>query len=859
MRLVRGRIAEPPEAGADVGAPDFRLGIASIAVDPATHRLTPTITTSRKDYRPGEDVDADVFVKGHDGKPGRGEVTFYAVDEGVLMLTSYQTPDPLPAFSASRKLAVFAIESREDLAHIIPMKNGEHIRPLGYEYLNPTGGDKGADGGGGGDGTRLDFKTTAFFDAGKVTDQEGHVRYHFKLPDNLTTFRLMAIVAGADDRFGAGEATIVTSKRLMARPVMPRIVRVGDRFEAGVIVSSKDLPATTARVTVAAEGADLRGARDARRLGAGRGNVEVRFPFLAIAAGPASFTFTAEATGDRDDVQRRAPRRPAALDRDGVDLRRDHERGRRQAWRPLPAAARPGRARGAPRVDGAGRARDQLRPPRRLSVRLHRAAHQPHPAASRAPGPGARGRRTPTGARRGRRRRRDRQAARPPGRPGRLQLLGRRRARRAVAVGVRDAAVEGAAQRGMFVPKEARDRGVSYLRQVLDQSVPAEDADEARQDPEADDHPGEALAPARSPKEKRALLYGDLVFVADALATLGQADPATLGRLFDARAHRPLFSQALLLHAMATAHLPASELETLVGEIVPRVRVDAADAYADEVAPGFEDFLDSSTRTSALVLRALLAAHPDHPLASRLAHGLLARREGGAWRSTQENVWALIALDDYRKAQEAAQPDFDARVFLGGTRLGEAHFHGGLSVDQPVSTDMRQLVAHAGGPLTFDLVGQGKLYYSAELTSASAVLPVKPRDGGLYVQKLLRALKPSELAAAQKVLPQHGESKAAPGDLVLIDLLLESAEPREQVVIADPLPAGLEPIDFALETSAQGERVMDDGPRGDERHRALFQYGVAFGTPARRTASSTTTRCSRSCRTSTRASITSAT
>ncbi len=154
-------------------------------------------------------------------------------------------------------------------------------------------------------------------------------------------------------------------------------------------------------------------------------------------------------------------------------------------------------------------------------------------------------------------------------------------------------------------------------------------------------------------------------------------------------------------------------------------------------------------------------------------------------------------------------------------------------MDQPVSTEMRQLFAHAGGPLTFDVIGQGKLFYSAELRTASAVLPVKPRDDGLYVQKLLRALKPSELAAAQKVLPQHGESKAAPGDLVLVDLLLESAEPREQVVIDDPLPAGLEPIDFALDTAAQGERVTDDGPRGDERHKALFQYGVAFGTPTR--------------------------
>ena len=312
---------------------------------------------------------------------------------------------------------------------------------------------------------------------------------------------------------------------------------------------------------------------------------------------------------------------------------------------------------------------------------------------------------------------------------------------------------------------------------------------------------------------------------------MGQADPVTLNRLFEARAQRTLFSQALLLHAMAVAHLPVSQLDTVANEIIPRIRVDANDAYVDEVATGFDDFLDSTTRTSALVLRALLAAQPDHPLASRLAHGLLDHREGGAWRSTQETVWALLALSDYRKAQESTPPDLDARVFLGSTLLGEGHFHGGSDVDEPFHADMRQVFPESGRPLTFDVKGNGKLYYAAELRTVSPDLPTHPRDSGMYVQKLLRALDAKELAEAQKTLPQHGESRAAPGNLVLVDLLLETAEPHDQVVIDDPLPAGLEPIDFALDTSAHEERVSDDGPHGDEKGKAMFHYGVAFRSP----------------------------
>ena len=43
----------------------------------------------------------------------------------------------------------------------------------------------------------------------------------------------------------------------------------------------------------------------------------------------------------------------------------------------------------------------------------------------------------------------------------------------------------------------------------------------------------------------------------------------------------------------------------------------------------------------------------------------------------------------------------------------------------------------------------------------------------------------------------------------MIDVLFESAEPREQIVLDDPLPAGLEPIDFALETSSRQQQVSE--------------------------------------------------
>jgi len=143
VHAVRGRVQAPPASGADLGAPDFRIGVTELKIDPDTHRLDVDVKTAKKEYRPGEELDADLTVSGRDGRPTKAEVTFYAVDEGVLMLTGYKTPDPLPAFAEDRKLATFALDSREHLAKIIALKNGEKVARLGWEFFE-QGDDKAA-------------------------------------------------------------------------------------------------------------------------------------------------------------------------------------------------------------------------------------------------------------------------------------------------------------------------------------------------------------------------------------------------------------------------------------------------------------------------------------------------------------------------------------------------------------------------------------------------------------------------------------------------------------------------------------------------------------------------------------------
>src|SRR5262249_12448936 len=75
VHLVRGRTKAAPAKGQDVGAPAFRLGYAELRVNPEARRLKVAVTPSKKDLRPGEEVDCDVAVTDRAGKPARAEVT----------------------------------------------------------------------------------------------------------------------------------------------------------------------------------------------------------------------------------------------------------------------------------------------------------------------------------------------------------------------------------------------------------------------------------------------------------------------------------------------------------------------------------------------------------------------------------------------------------------------------------------------------------------------------------------------------------------------------------------------------------------------------------------------------------------
>src|SRR5262249_44419360 len=148
--------------------------------------------------------------------------------------------------------------------------------------------------------------------------------------------------------------------------------------------------------------------------------------------------------------------------------------------------------------------------------------------------------------------------------------------------------------------------------------------------------------------------------VVDVLATIGKPDPGFTNRLYDARADMPLFARALLAHAIVKAQMDRGQAEELLRDLEQHLRITPeAATVVDQLGDGYAAVLDSQPRSTAIVLRALVALDPKHALAPRLARGLLGERRNGQWASTHEAAWSLLALDDYRRLFEREAPDFD--------------------------------------------------------------------------------------------------------------------------------------------------------------------------------------------------------
>lgn len=104
---------------------------------------------------------------------------------------------------------------------------------------------------------RSNFADTAYWVASVISDESGIVAVKFKVPDNLTTWKIKAWTLGDGTRVGSGTSDIISSKDLIIRPQTPRFFTETDLITLSAVVHNYLDNAKSATVVLETEGGQL--------------------------------------------------------------------------------------------------------------------------------------------------------------------------------------------------------------------------------------------------------------------------------------------------------------------------------------------------------------------------------------------------------------------------------------------------------------------------------------------------------------------------------------------------------------------------------------------------------------------------
>ena len=228
-----------PADNAAARGPGRAIGVAWAGLDPAPRTLNIALNAPTE-WTPRQTVELPVTVSGGDsGQPTY--LTVAAVDEGILQLTDFASPDPLQYFLGKRRLGMQLLDLY-----------GKLIESGGRPGVLKVGGDA--------DSRQLDasgirtVKTLALFSGPVALDANGQAKIPLALPDFNGQLRLMA-VAWDGRRFGRAEATPLVRDPLIARVYLPRFLAPDDESRVTVAVQNLNAPPGAYAIRLSAQGA----------------------------------------------------------------------------------------------------------------------------------------------------------------------------------------------------------------------------------------------------------------------------------------------------------------------------------------------------------------------------------------------------------------------------------------------------------------------------------------------------------------------------------------------------------------------------------------------------------------------------
>lgn len=743
--LVRG--AE--ESKRTPPTPDFRYGVCELRLENPSSQLNVKIETPVKTFQPGEPVRSTVVVRDHRGSPVEGaRVVFYAVDEGILSLVPYQTPNPAATF-----FAPFPLQVRTGLSLFSLLPEDPADLEFGNKgFLIGGGGMEGQ-----GNAIREAFPGTAVWLPNLTTDREGKVSVEFAAPDALTSYRLYAVVHQGAEAFGSAENTIQIRKPLMIFPSLGLFQNVGDTVVNRVLIRNETGADGIVKV-------DLEVSQNAEVVHRARANVAIlagesafaEFPLAFQSTGLSEWKFSASLeSGESTFVDRTLHRIPVGSPM--LLLRETY----------FANPSTPGQhvltAEVNPQVlEGMGDATVTVSNTRLSSLFGSTAYLLEYPYGCSE----------------------QQISALVPWviDPGFRKILG-------------GGTLEEAERSELLTATMAKlwqiqraDGGIPYWpgspqssefasawAVIVLSNLLAEGCEMPEQWGNLLEYLSTSLRGALSAGRSSTLDASALSNYALALA--GRPQPAYLERLFEGRAELSHEGRAFVaLALMASGVRNEVRLAELLDEKIP--------------APDSTLLFTDAERQTAVDLLALAQFTPSAPQISPLVEELLAFRINGRWNNTQSNAWSLLALREAWRIEQAAAtsadtslPSLEGILSANSTKLAFL-----VTEERPVFRADFPLQGVPGEPFSLQVASKASI--PLYLTSSYAVFPPlgeQPRqDRGFSVSRSYQKLAPDGALTPM--------DSPRVGDRILVTLRVSNPRSARFVVVEDPLPSLLEPI-----------------------------------------------------------------
>ncbi|MCL1473136.1 alpha-2-macroglobulin family protein [Argonema antarcticum] len=741
-----------------------RIGFVPFNINLDEKYLKVEVTPQQASLQPGAEETLQLKLTNNQGNPVKGQLTVMVVNEAILQLSGYRPPDLVKTVYAEQTISTRFADNRSDVV----------LQPLSSPLEKGWGYGGGLSAGAENTRTRKDFQPLAYYNGSVLTDENGQAQVTFKLPDDLTTWRVMVVATDGNLRFGNGETTFITTQPLISNPVLPQFVRLGDRFDAGLSVTNNTQQTGNLDIAGELNGGIQFAQNNTLQTKSESGTRAYRFPMVANTTGKTEVKFTTQLNGTADafavplevkslEVTEQVVETGTTNNQAKIPLKIDNNVANdigglevQIASGLIPEIMAPARQvldnddlpflePSASQLAIAANLQilsqkyqqtfANFNPKQQANQALARLQTLQQPDGGFATWPGQ-------------------TTSDPFVSPYAAQSLAR------------------ASAAGLKVNPTMINRLKTYLKKIL-------------ADPGQYDFCKEQLC-------KNQLRLSALM----ALSEFGENRNDFISDIYAQRNNFDFVTQIKLARYLSLLPDWQDESKTLLNQIQESVYQTGRTATVN--LPQRWRWFGSPTTAQAQALQLFIAQNSKPEVVDRLVQSLLALRRNGIWPNTYDNAEALTALVEYAKLQPTP-PNFTATVQLAGKQLASTRFEGYRQNNQDVKVAIAQL-PRGQNDLILKKSGQGTLHYVA--TYRYRLQGNQPgRLNGLRIVREIRRANENKVLRRIGLYALDDPLKVAGGQVFDIGLEIVTDHPVDHLIVTDFLPAGFEAVDGSFQTA----------------------------------------------------------